>query len=79
MAGAFNVVTASTVEDLETKVQEWYEDAADKGLEDARLQGGRRQASHSVDAFSGRVRRFRLCGAVRVRVRTDVVLTFCDA
>ncbi len=37
------------------------------------------RASLSVDAFSGRVRAFRLCEAVRVRVGADVVLTFCNA
>jgi hypothetical protein len=37
MAGAFDVVTASTVEELEENVRQWYEDAADKGLEDERF------------------------------------------
>jgi hypothetical protein len=37
MAGAQEVVTADTKEELETKVEEWYARAAANGLEDRRI------------------------------------------
>ena len=37
MGGAVATITASTIEELKSKVEEWYEDAAATGLEDARL------------------------------------------
>jgi hypothetical protein len=37
MAGASKIVSAPTIEELEEKVREWYEEAAAKRLEDERL------------------------------------------
>jgi hypothetical protein len=37
LAGVQDVVTAPTLDELRTKVDEWYAGAADRGLEDARL------------------------------------------
>jgi hypothetical protein len=37
MAGSMDVVSASTLEELEESVAQWYERAADAGLEDARI------------------------------------------
>jgi hypothetical protein len=37
MAGAQKTLTASTIEDLEARVNEWYAQAAANGLEDVRM------------------------------------------
>lgn len=37
MAGAQTTIEAPTIEELQARVEEWYAQAADRGLEDARL------------------------------------------
>ncbi len=62
MAGAFDVVTASTVEELEEKVCQWYDDAADKGLEDERFPWDPalvKQGATATSSWSGRTARDR--------------------
>jgi hypothetical protein len=52
LAGATNTITAPIVEELETKVREWYEQAAGQGLEDARMPWDPELVQETKDGFA---------------------------
>ena len=52
MAGARTTLTASTIEELEARVNEWYEQAAAQSLEDVRLPWDPSLVLETADGFS---------------------------